>query len=62
MLPGEAVTIGSTVLMVQETRTFARPRRVWPHTYFEARVEEEVVRARDTQIMISPCCSSSSRT
>ena len=45
VLPGEAVTIGSTILMVQETRAAARNRRVWPHTHFEARIEEECVRA-----------------
>jgi two-component system response regulator AtoC len=47
--PGEAVTIGSTVLMVQESRNFTRPRRVWPHEYFEARLEEEVVRSQETR-------------
>jgi hypothetical protein len=41
VLPGEAVTIGSTILRVQETRVSARNRRVWPHTHFEARIEEE---------------------
>ena len=41
VMPGEAVTIGSTILMVQETRQAARNRRVWPHTHFEARIEEE---------------------
>src|SRR4029078_13326963 len=45
VLPGEAVTIGSTLLIVQETRATARNRRVWPHTHFEARVEEECARA-----------------
>ncbi|HMF41439.1 MAG TPA: sigma 54-interacting transcriptional regulator [Polyangia bacterium] len=49
VLPGEAVTIGSTILMVQETRVAARPRRVWPHTHFEARVEEECTRASETR-------------
>jgi two-component system, NtrC family, response regulator AtoC len=47
--PGEAVTIGSTVLMVQESRNFTRPRRVWPHEYFEARLEEEVARSQETR-------------
>jgi len=47
VLPGEAVTIGSTILMVQETRAAPRPRRVWPHTYFEARLEEECTRAAE---------------
>jgi DNA-binding NtrC family response regulator len=48
VLPGEAVTIGSTILMVQETRQAARNRRVWPHTHFEARIEEEC--ARETRM------------
>jgi DNA-binding NtrC family response regulator len=47
VLPGEAVTIGSTILMVQETRPSARLRRIWPHTYFEARLEEECGRAAE---------------
>jgi two-component system response regulator AtoC len=49
IVPGEAVTVGSTVLMVQESRNFARPRRVWPHAYFEGRLEEEVARSRETR-------------
>jgi DNA-binding NtrC family response regulator len=49
VLPGEAVTIGSTILMVQETRMAARNRRVWPHTHFEARIEEECVRSNETR-------------
>jgi two-component system, NtrC family, response regulator AtoC len=47
--PGEAVTIGSTILMVQESRNFTRPRRLWPHEYFEARLEEEVARSQATR-------------
>ena len=43
--PGEAVAIGSTVLMVQRRRPTFRPRRVWPHGYFEGRLEEECERA-----------------
>jgi len=49
VVPGEAVTIGSTILMVQETRMAARNRRVWPHTHFVARIEEECVRANETR-------------
>src|SRR5204862_3603802 len=49
VVPGEAVTIGSTILMVQETRAAGRNRRVWPHTHFEARIEEECVRANETR-------------
>ena len=50
VLPGEAMTIGSTILMVQETRATARNRRVWPHTHFEARIEEECARAAETRM------------
>jgi two-component system, NtrC family, response regulator AtoC len=50
VLPGEAVTIGSTILMVQETRATARNRRVWPHTHFEARIEEECANAAHTRM------------
>jgi len=50
VLPGEAVTIGSTILMVQETRATARNRRVWPHTHFEARIEEECANAVQTRM------------
>jgi DNA-binding NtrC family response regulator len=49
LLPGEAITIGSTILMAQETPAIARPRRVWPHTYFEARLEEECLRSAETR-------------
>ena len=49
LLPGEAITIGSTILMAQETRALARPRRVWPHTYLEARLEEECLRSSETR-------------
>ncbi len=42
---GEAFTIGSTMLVVQENLDLSRPRRVWPHGHFEARLEEECARA-----------------
>ncbi len=47
LVPGDTVAIGSTLLTIQENRDFSRPRRVWPHSYFEARLEEECVRARE---------------
>lgn len=49
VVPGEAMTIGSTILMVQEARDLSRPRRIWPHVYFEARLEEECARSCDTK-------------
>ena len=50
VLPGEAITIGSTILMVRETRATTRNRRVWPHTHFEAHIEEECARAAETRM------------
>ena len=32
--PGETVTVGSTILMLQRLPRFARARRIWPHAYF----------------------------
>lgn len=46
---GEAFTIGSTMLVVQENLDLSRPRRAWPHGHFEARLEEECVRAGRTR-------------
>jgi DNA-binding NtrC family response regulator len=43
--PGEAMMIGSTVLMVLQDRPTGGHRRIWPHAYFETRVEEECARA-----------------
>ncbi|HEX3695120.1 MAG TPA: sigma 54-interacting transcriptional regulator [Polyangia bacterium] len=45
ILPGEAVIIGSTVIMVLQNRSAPGPRRLWSHTYFEARVDDECARA-----------------
>jgi DNA-binding NtrC family response regulator len=48
ILPGEAVTIGSTVLMVQHNRPAVGLRRLWSHGYFESRLEDECARASAT--------------
>jgi len=37
--PGEPIAIGTTILMVQQMWAFGRPKRLWPHGYFEARLE-----------------------
>jgi DNA-binding NtrC family response regulator len=42
---GEAIVIGATCLMVQQNRASIGPRRLWSHSYFENRVEEECTRA-----------------
>jgi two-component system response regulator AtoC len=45
ILPGEAIMIGSTVVMVLQDRPTVGHRRIWSHAYFETRVEEECARA-----------------
>jgi len=42
---GEAIEIGEVLLVVRRTTAPARPRRLWPHGYFEGRVEEQCARA-----------------
>ena len=42
--PGEAIAIGSTVLMVQQNRTTLGHQRLWSHAYFETRLEAECAR------------------
>jgi two-component system response regulator AtoC len=46
--PGEAVAIGSTILMVQQ-RLPPRVRVMRPHGYMEARLEEECARSETTR-------------
>jgi DNA-binding NtrC family response regulator len=43
-LPGEAITVGSTVLMVREVIPEERPQRIWSHGAFGVRIEEECER------------------
>jgi two-component system response regulator AtoC len=45
ILPGEAIMIGSTVVMVLQNRAPAGLRRLWSHAYFETRVDDECARA-----------------
>jgi DNA-binding NtrC family response regulator len=49
ILPGEAVIIGSTVMMVLQNRPPVGLRRLWSHAYFETRVEDECARAARTR-------------
>ena len=42
--PGETVDLGATTMIVQRGLT-TRPRRLWTHGYFEARLEDECARA-----------------
>jgi two-component system response regulator AtoC len=39
--PGEAISIGNTVLMVQQNRSLSGHHRLWSHAYFETRLEAE---------------------
>jgi two-component system, NtrC family, response regulator AtoC len=50
VMPGEAIMIGSTVLMVLQDRPSVGHRRIWSHAYFENRVEEECARAAKTRV------------
>ena len=45
LLPGNVVTMGNTVLVVQHASAEARSRQLWSHGYFESRLEEECARA-----------------
>ncbi|MBC7975778.1 MAG: sigma 54-interacting transcriptional regulator [Myxococcales bacterium] len=45
---GDVIQVGSVSLLVQERTTTMRPRRLWSHDYFEARVEDECARAERT--------------
>ncbi len=42
---GDAIAIGSTLLTLQRSSAAERPRHVWSHGYFEARLEEECANA-----------------
>jgi len=41
---GEVITLGDTIMVVQRNAS-ERPRHLWGHGYFEARLEDECVRA-----------------
>jgi DNA-binding NtrC family response regulator len=43
--PGDAIDLGSTTLIVQSGSAALRPRRLWTHGAFEARLEDECARA-----------------
>ena len=46
--PGEAIGIGSTILIVQRSRWSPGPRRLWSHGHFENRLKDECARAEGT--------------
>jgi two-component system response regulator AtoC len=47
--PGEAIAIGTTILVVQRREPAFRPRRIWPHGYFEARLIEACAQAESAR-------------
>ncbi|MBC8132312.1 MAG: sigma 54-interacting transcriptional regulator [Deltaproteobacteria bacterium] len=53
--PGEAITIGTTVLMVQHNRTAMGHQRLWSHAYFETRLEAECSRGDTSGGRFSLC-------
>jgi DNA-binding NtrC family response regulator len=46
--PGQVIEIGSTLLLIQEWAVEAPAFRLWPHDYFEARLDEECRRCART--------------
>ena len=46
--PGEVIDLGSTMIIVQSRASLVRPRRLWAHDYFEARLEDECARSEQT--------------
>ncbi len=43
--PGDVIEFGATVVIIQRSAAEPRPRKLWSHTYFEGRIEEECARA-----------------
>jgi two-component system response regulator AtoC len=46
---GAVLELGHVMVVVQESASAPRPRRVWSHGYFEGRVEDECARAEKTR-------------
>jgi DNA-binding NtrC family response regulator len=45
---GEPIDLGSIMVVVQMAEQASRPRRLWNHAYFEARLDEECIKAGHT--------------
>jgi two-component system response regulator AtoC len=50
---GENIAVGSTVLVIQKSRTLAAGQRLFQHGYFEARLDEECDRAKTARAMFT---------
>jgi two-component system, NtrC family, response regulator AtoC len=44
--PGDQIELGNCTILIQQGATIQRPRRVWPHSYLELRMEDLCSRAR----------------
>jgi two-component system response regulator AtoC len=53
ILAGDAVTIGSTMMMVLQDRPPGGPRRLWSHADFETRMQGECARAAETGVSVA---------
>ena len=42
---GDALNLGSVTVLVQKSAAHTRAKRIWPHGYFEGRLEEECLRS-----------------
>ncbi len=49
--PGDVIEMGSVILVVQRSRRLSKPRRVWTHSAFETRVDEECRRGAPFSIV-----------
>lgn len=45
---GEPLELGRCTVLIQRGATLERPRRLWPHSYFELRLEDLAARARSS--------------
>ena len=45
---GEVIEVGEAMLVIQRGAPPSRPRRLWPHSYFEGRLDDECARAERT--------------
>ena len=46
--PGDIITVGNSLMIIQPTPASGRPRHLWSHAYFESRIEDECMRADET--------------
>ena len=52
LLPGFVVEVGKVMVVVQRSDRAVKPRRLWSHAYFEARLEEECWRGPSNGFLV----------